>query len=246
MRIQEILELTLQDINFDSNPVKVTVKAGTSKNRKSRITFISNEAHEALKEWLKVRSKYLQTAQKRAANKTYDINVNDERIFPIDYLTARLWWCRLLHEATDKENNLAEKDTTFEFQRTHYKRHIHTLRKYFRTNLPDEEKASTDVVETLMGHEGYLTKEYRRVPEPRLMKEYMNAVGNVTIFGIDESIVEDKDRQIATLKQQMETLKNDIVNQVINTLKSGQPQLIKELMKQTPTAKVFMDGSTEL
>jgi len=237
MRIDEILQLTLRDIDFKSNPVKITVRAEIAKNKKPRITFMSNETHDALDEWLKIRDNYLCTATKRAVNLRYHKDANDNRIFPFDYQTARLMWCRILHEA-----ELDGKDSV-----GHYKIHIHSLRKFFRTFLPNGDHAiSNDVVETLMGHEGYLTQSYRRIPEDQLAKEYLKALSTVTIFGINESIVEDKDLQIATLKQQMETMKNDIVNQVLNTLKSGQPQLIKELMKQTPTAQVYADGSTEL
>lgn len=253
MRIEEILKLLPKDISLKSNPVKVNVRAECAKNGKPRVTFISNEARDALNEWLKIRSNYLQTAQKRAANKNYNKDLNDERIFPVAYLTARLWWVRLLHDASTPDNNLAEKDKPSGLDRECYKRHIHTLRKYYRTYVPNSDNPiSMDVIEQILGHEGYLTKEYRHLPESHLAKEYLKVMPIVTIFG-DEKMIKDKDQQIADLqhqlqgaessfKQQMEHMKKDIVSQVLDTLKNANPTEIMKLLGNK--VEVDADGCT--
>jgi integrase len=50
MRINEALELTLDDIDFETVPTKIFIRSQITKGGNKRITFISNEATEALKE----------------------------------------------------------------------------------------------------------------------------------------------------------------------------------------------------
>jgi len=52
MRVGEIAGLTLSDIEFNHEPVKINIRAETSKSREDRETYISNEASEALKDYL--------------------------------------------------------------------------------------------------------------------------------------------------------------------------------------------------
>lgn len=49
MRISELLQLTPVDIDFESRPAKVTLRAGTTKTKERRITFLSSEARELIK-----------------------------------------------------------------------------------------------------------------------------------------------------------------------------------------------------
>lgn len=242
-RIQELLTLVPSDIDFKYDPVKINIRAENSKNGKQRVTFISYEARDALLEYIKVREKYLQTAQKRAANKAYNKDCNDPRIFPVEYLTVRLWWIRLLKAASTSENNLAETMKPSGLDREYYRRHIHTLRKHYRTYVPNgKNPVSIDIIEQLLGHEGYLTEEYRNLPVEKLAKGYKKAMSVVTIFSTVDETVENNALEIALLKQQMETMKNDIVNQVLNTLKSGNPLLLRELFKNHPNIEVDSDG----
>jgi len=55
MRIGEALQLKLDDVDLNSDPVRVNLRAEISKSGNMRISFISSEAKEAVAEWLKVR-----------------------------------------------------------------------------------------------------------------------------------------------------------------------------------------------
>jgi len=46
LRLGEAIQLRQSNIDFDSEPVKVKVKAATTKTGKSRLTFMSMEAKE--------------------------------------------------------------------------------------------------------------------------------------------------------------------------------------------------------
>ena len=52
MRIGEILQLKLSDIDFDSKPTKIKLRAETTKTRESRETFLTAEATNSLKDYL--------------------------------------------------------------------------------------------------------------------------------------------------------------------------------------------------
>jgi len=52
LRVGEISGLTLPDIEFHSDPVKINVRAETSKSGEDRETYISKEASEALRDYL--------------------------------------------------------------------------------------------------------------------------------------------------------------------------------------------------
>jgi integrase len=53
MRVGEIATLTLDDIDFNSECVQINIRAETTKTREDRETFISTEASDALRDYLK-------------------------------------------------------------------------------------------------------------------------------------------------------------------------------------------------
>jgi len=125
LRLDEILQLTLEDIDFKKEPVKIYVRAETTKTGNSRITFCSNEAAEAIQEWLKERQKYLEAAVKKTramCGKTLD----DDTIFPFNGSTATTIWNRLL-----EKSGFNEKDRSTGI----YRMHFHSTRKYFETRM---------------------------------------------------------------------------------------------------------------
>ncbi|MCK5112946.1 MAG: site-specific integrase, partial [Thermoplasmatales archaeon] len=56
----------------------------------------------------------------------------DKRIFPFEYSTAIRMWNRMLEEAGKPFN---EKDKNPQLKNPHYKYHIHTLRKFMKTQM---------------------------------------------------------------------------------------------------------------
>jgi len=128
MRIGEALKLEPKDINFGKTPTMITLRA--TKNKTTRITFISNEATERLKDWLKVRDDYLKRAIKHTPTNPLTKEKiikdgNDTRIFPFSEYTFREAYMRVLNKA-----GLDIRDTNDRFIY-----HIHVMRKYFKSNL---------------------------------------------------------------------------------------------------------------
>ncbi len=169
MRIGEALKLEESNVNLESEPARIQVRGANTKSGDNRIVFISKEAVEAIRDWLKVRSQYLDSAVARSAihSKTRE----DSRIFPFSSTNAYALW----YNAVAK-SGLKEKDNGTR----RYTLHPHVLRKFYRTRLGGV--IPVDVVETLMGHNGYLTSEYRRYTEEDLAGFYMKGEYALHVF----------------------------------------------------------------
>jgi len=80
--------------------------------------------------------------------------------------------------------------------------HPHTLRKFFRTKLGAV--IPVDVVEALMGHEGYLTDVYRRYSMEDLAKFYKQ--GESALLSFTEA--EEVSKLRAEVNERNEEFKN--------------------------------------
>ena len=199
LRIDEALKLTFDDIRFDKNPVLVDVSAPITKTSESRITFMSNEAKDCLLEWKKHRPEYLHQACTKSIKKKWK---EDPHIFPFAYPTAHRMWNRLL-----EQSGFAERDKTT----GRHRRHIHTLRKYFRIYLAP--KATSDVTELLLGHQDALGNVYRdKYPESKLGEMYKRAVPDISVFEVAPDLSEvnekldKKDKTIEDMQMQINDL----------------------------------------
>ena len=222
MRIGEALQLVENDIDLSKTPVLIKIRGEYTKTGNSRITFISSEAKEFLEEWLKEKPGYA------IQYKVKDVN----RVFPFNQYGIT----GLLHGAL-KKAGVAEKDPVTE----RYKIHPHVLRKFFRSELA--KSVPVDVVEAMMGHEGYLTSVYRMYsdPEKDLGEQYQMGEGNLLIYAGNAnskndadylskigSLTIELDRQIEeneALKNKMMTfmkLKNELdtmYSEIVSTIK---------------------------
>lgn len=160
-RIGEVLALRLKDLKLQEEELAphVVFRAATTKGGTRRVGFMTPEAKSDIEEWLKVRDEYLVTAASRSR---YYKPVKDARLFPFSKNNTYNIWRNAVGKV-----GLLEKD-----ERTNrYTVHPHVLRKWFRTRLGGA--IQLDVVEALMGHEGYLTREYRRYSIEELSEFYL-------------------------------------------------------------------------
>lgn len=206
MRIMEALQITLDNIHIDENPVRIEIPVTITKNGNPRTTFMSNEARDTLKAFLKVRTKYIDNAVKVTKNSVK--RKNDNRIFPFTYQNAWVMW-----QTSIKNSEYNQRDTSTRQRR--YKYHIYVLRKFFRSRLPNA--IGVDITEFLMGHEGYLTKEYRNYPMEELAKEYLKGMGRLLIFetpadtsDIREAL-DERTKQMTIMQKTMEEMKAQIL-----------------------------------
>ena len=240
MRIGECLQLKLDDIDLDSDPVKVTIPAAYTKNRLQRITFISTEAKEVLLEWLRIRKNYMKTADQRC--RIFKRSCEHNCIFPYSKETARIVWIGALRKAElDEKDKITGRSVL----------HIHTLRKFFRTKLGG---INRDITEVLMGHEGYLTNAYRRYTERDLAEFYRENESKVSVFsdiGELRKIQQEAKKQAEEIMRQHGSLshmvnKNMVLENKVGEL-AGQSERITNLERQlssvTKITKELLDNS---
>ena len=166
---------------------------------------------------------------------------HDTRLFPFSDRNVRENWDNALKKAglwnVDKSTG-----------RTQLR--VRALRKFFRSQLALT--CPLDIVEALMGHEGYLTEAYRRYTKKQMAKYYLKAEQHVTIFGAGDlreiqerlqetrvtvkgyqDIVTDQAEEIAALQEQYETHSGKIT-QLEKLLERAlkNPTIIKELAKE--------------
>jgi integrase len=164
MRIGELANLRVGDIDFNSQPAKITVRASETKQKRPHITFISSEATSLLKEFLGDK-----------------VNQEDQYVFergrgrPKDALYAMLW--RLF-----KKINMREKMSP---ESRRYAIHPHSFRKYFFSQCLAA-GVERGVVEGWMGHKYGLDESYLRVPEEEQAKLYLKAEPRLTIMSEGE------------------------------------------------------------
>lgn len=191
MRIGEVLALTPDDVNLDASPVEVKVSKTKlhsgevqehTKNKTSRYTFISSEAALAVREWLLVRDAWLKTSSRRTF-KGEDAQ-EDTRIFPTAHTTVQEMYTRGLKKAGLFQVDRKTGQATISSR---------ALRRYFTSQM--KTAMSPDMVEELIGHEGYLSSSYRRYPVDQVRQAYQNAEYTVSLNAPDmKEIRETKDR----------------------------------------------------
>jgi len=209
MRIGEALQTKLDDLDLESNPARVTIQGEYTKTGNPRRAFVSREAKEAIGEWLKVRESYLEAAA--AKSHLHGKDASDSRFFPFEAPTAYKMWHNALRKA-----GLGKRDK----RTNHHKIHPHVLRKFFRTRLGAV--IPVDVVEALMGHEGYLTEVYRRYSVEDLAKFYKQGEHALLVF--------TESGEITKLRKEVQEQK-DKLQALVNGLAVENMQL-KDQMKQ--------------
>jgi integrase len=187
MRIGELLKIDIADIDLTTIPAQMVVRGETTKNGETRTVFISAEAKESVDEWLKVREAYLMSSLNRNNGlvekaKAKKKDESDTRLLPFSDSNMREMWQNALSKC-----GMWSKDNTT--QRSQFR--IHGLRKFFRSQLALS--CPTDIVEALLGHEGYLSASYRRYTVKQMGEFYLKGEGYITISGSGD-IKEIKDR----------------------------------------------------
>jgi len=167
MRIGSLIKLRLKHLNLDSFPdiAVIEVPPEATKGGIGYFAAVTPEAREALEKSLE-----------RRREKGEDLGLESPLLKSpfnegITYPAVRHAWVRMLKGA-----GLTEKSHGT------YVLHIHTLRKFFRSQV--EGILTKSIRETLMGHVSseYLDRNYLRIPEDRLAAEYRKTLPALTIF----------------------------------------------------------------
>ena len=170
MRIGEVIQLKLSDIDFTKTPTTIVIRSETTKTRETRVTHLSSEATNSLKDLL-----VKQSPQKE----------NDDYIFliPGDSKTeeslahyVKMSCQNLGRQLSRLVQSIPELDTRNENGRNAI--HFHAFRAWFKTQVTDAHQS--DFAEALMGHKS-LKLVYYRQNEKAHAKTYLEVEHSLTI-----------------------------------------------------------------
>jgi len=208
MRIGELVQITIKDIDFTSEPVKIKLKAEITKTGTAREVFLTKEATLALKDYLR---RYFQWNENdpefinfkpifgrtSIGHKTRDNSLL--KLSPL--IAAKTLLQKTLENAIKKIPELNAKGENG-------KRiiHFHAFRKYFRTVLGNV--CGRDYAEALMGHSFYLDTYYL-LDENKKKQMFLDAEPFLTIS--DFEAVEKNIKAISAKNTQLEEKFNDLL-----------------------------------
>ena len=196
MRIGEALQLTLDDVDLDADPVRVYIRGEYTKTGNPRTTFISSETRQTIRQWLNVHDEYLDAAARKSH--LHEKSKDDPRMFPFNHVTSYAIWNNAL-----KKTKLSKRDKSTNRRTVH----PHVLRKFFRTKLGSV--IPVDVVEALMGHERYLTEVYRRYTVEDLAELYKQGEHALLIF-TEAGEVSELRKEVEEQRDQLQTIVNGL------------------------------------
>lgn len=187
LRVGTLTKLKLKDIKMEYDPPMIVVKPEISKTREGYATFMSPEARDALKLYLRER----ELNGEKITPESYVIAKERPQGAPLSVKGAMKQWLKLLKKA-----NKGTKE------RKWYDVHLHSLRKFFKSwmSLSGINEA---VVEAFMGHRKGISQTYfipamEAVSNPeivrRLQEEYKKGLPALTVFSDQEKIKELESR----------------------------------------------------
>jgi len=236
MRLGELVQLRLSDIDFSINPVTVTLRAQTTKTRQARITHISSEAKSAVNDYLarqnppKKNDDYLFLLQHKDR---LDMNAENKRMDHWKKLQSQIISMseeeKFAKSVAATGHNLSQqlvrviKDNPELNKKTENGRneiHFHAFRYFFKTQVTDAHES--DFAEALMGHKSLKLVYYRQNDKKRA-ETYLKVEPALTIADtekIDRDFVELQENNqdlrsvVEGLSRQLRNLENKIQSNI--------------------------------
>jgi len=215
LRIGELTQLKISDIDFNSIPTKIIVRGGISKGKQTRETFITQEATNALKDYLKSNfgwDEHKPTLFQNAIifGKTTNKGKNPKNpghnpsSAKLNLQSSLLYFLRKIPDLQIKNEN------------GYHSIHFHAFRKFFRTNAGNV--SGRDFAEALMGH-GFYMDTYYQLPEEKKRQMYLEAEPHLTIS--DTKLIENNFKSLS----QKHTLLEEKVNILFQYLRENSIQV---------------------
>lgn len=211
MRLGEIVQLRISDIDFDVLPTKIRLRADTTKTRESRETFLTGEATRILKDYLtrffgwdeNNKNPHLQNVLifgKTASKGKRSAIKENETIYA---------GFSLQHSLQTQVEKIPELDIRNENGRKTI--HFHGFRKYFRTTVGNV--CGRDFAEALIGH-GFYMDTYYVLSEEQKRELYLKAEPYLTIS--DFKTVENNLKNLNVKYIDLERKFNDLIQYLQN------------------------------
>jgi integrase len=218
LRIGELVQLKLSDVDFESNPTKINIRAEIAKGSMSRETFITTEATCTLQDYLKHYFGWKENDPNVNLQNTMifgrisEVKTGNTPKFSLD--SAKQILQMSLHKQIENipELNIKNENGLLVI-------HFHALRKFFRTTLGNE--CGRDYAEALMGHSFYMDTYYQ-LPEEKKKQMYLDAEPQLTLS--DFKAVEKNLKVLTAKNTHLEEKFNDLL-QYLRTKSIDVPNL---------------------
>lgn len=229
MRIDECLQIKLDELDIQSIPTRTTLRAEYTKTKKQRLVLFDQEATNAIKEWLKVRDNYLKAAVNKniglvKAGRAKGKNIDDKRLFPFSTSVAMQMW-----NTAVKNAGLGEKDEVT----GRNKLHIHQTRKFFLSQL--KISCPIEIAEGLAGHSGgYLEEAYRRHPQKQVMEYFLKHQKLLYLY-LPKEDIEKLEAELNIKHEKLETefeAKNSVTQDMVKKFAVDSYNLEKKFVKE--------------
>ena len=201
MRIGELVQLKISDIDFTSNPTTIRIRAETTKTRQERETFLTGEATTSLKDYLKRfhdwqegknnvhltntmifgRTSLIRSQKIKQSKRPQHLNASTALMQSLIYYLNKV-------PGLDNTNQNGRKII-----------HFHAFRKFFRTTVGNA--CGRDFAEALIGH-GFYMDTYYQLSEDKKQELYLKAEPNLIIS--DYKIVESNMKSLTENYQKLE------------------------------------------
>lgn len=212
VRIGELVQIRISDVDFYSKPTKVKLRAEITKTREERETFLTEEATTALKDYLcrffswregEKNSAILDTiifGTIRSMQENYQ-SKSDKKGREFRCTPEHIAECTMLTTLARHIQKIPDLNRFNENGRRVI--HFHAFRKYFRTIVGDS--VGRDFAEALMGHHFYMDTYYLQTEE-RKRELYLKAEPYLTISDyskVEKDLVKMNEKQRQTEEDYM-------------------------------------------
>jgi len=220
MRIAEIIQLRLVDIDFTKTPTQIHIRAETSKTREARFTHITSEATKSLQDYLlRVKPKkeddfvFLSTMNSRIkSEKSKDVpdktRIEEMEAVKTKYDESELYARNVastIHNLQQQLQRAVAHNPELNAMSENGRReiHFHAFRYWFKTQVTDAHQS--DFAEALMGHKSLKILYYRQYSQKR-MDTYREIEHALTI-----SDTEGIEKQLSETKEENQDLKSEFI-----------------------------------
>ena len=206
MRIGELVQLQLSDIDFTTTPTTVSIRAETTKTRESRETFLTAEATDSFKDYLRRYFEWQEESSNSHLKNRTLFGSTTRRKSNFKPKGSALFASRnlLMRTLANALRKIPELDENNENGRKVI--HFHALRKFFRTTAGNV--CGRDFAEALIGHRFYMDTYYQLSTEKR-REMYLEAEPYLTISDFES--IEKNFKTLSAKHTQLESKVDDLM-----------------------------------
>ena len=203
MRLGELVQLRISDIDFSTNPTTIYLRKDTTKTRQTRLTHITAEATKSLKDYMR---RVLGWSEGIVTDQYIFLNNHRNYSDLIIYNRAVRTACTSLQlSLLNVIRSIPELYQKNENGRNNI--HFHAFRAWFKTQVTNAYQS--DFAEALMGHQSVKLMYYRNNPKDRL-KTYLEIESALTVSDLTtvENTVEGLQKKVDFLTTELDKIKH--------------------------------------